>query len=77
MPNDRRTGAVWSWVDFDDDNFGGYTTTDFDRLVRECRFLDIVEHPDLLAGENRWIMEPGLRPRSSAALAPCATEKPA
>jgi len=41
-------------VDFDDDKFGGYTVSDFDRLVRECRFLDIVEHPQLLFSQDRW-----------------------
>ena len=33
-------------MDFDDEKFGGYTVDDFDRLVRECRFLDIVERPN-------------------------------
>jgi hypothetical protein len=52
VPGDPESGAfyvyerrsqVWFWVDFDDDKFGGYTTADFDRLVRECGFLDLVE----------------------------------
>jgi len=57
---DRR-GMLWFWLDFDDEKFGGYTVSDFDRLVRECRFLDIVERPHVLAEKNRWIVEPGLR----------------
>lgn len=64
---DRRS-RVWYWIDFDDDKFGGYTTTDFERLVRECRFLDIVEDPHLLVAKNRWIVEPGFRPRHSGAI---------
>ena len=58
---DRRT-RVWFWVDFDDEKFSGYTVGDFDRLVRECGFLDIVERPHLLAGKERWLVGPGRRP---------------
>jgi hypothetical protein len=74
VPGDPESGAfyvydrrvrIWLWVDFDDEKFGGYTVSDFDRLVRECRFLEIVERPDLLAGKNRWIVEPGRRPQRS------------
>ena len=61
VPGDPESGAfyvydrrarVWFWLDFDDEKFGGYTVSDFDRLVRECRFLDIVEHPQLLQAKN-------------------------
>ena len=78
VPGDQESGAfyvydrcarIWFWVDFDDDKFGGYTVSDFDRLVRECRFLDIVERPHILAGKNRWIVEPGLRPQQSGGVA--------
>jgi hypothetical protein len=54
---------VWYWVDFDDDKFGGYTVGDFERLLCECRFLDIVECPHLLRGPARWSIQPGDRPR--------------
>ena len=86
VPGDPESGAfyvydrrsrVWFWVDFDDEKFGGHTTTDFDRLVRECRFLDIVERPGLLAGGNCWIIKPGLRPQRSNGVAAEAMEKPA
>ena len=78
VPGDPESGAfyvydrrarIWFWVDFDDEKFGGYTVSDFDRLVRECRFLDIVESPHLLAGKNRWIVERGLRPQRSCEVA--------
>jgi hypothetical protein len=59
---DRRT-MVWFWVDFDDEKFGGYSASDFDRLVRECRFLDLVERPHLLQASEPWIVTPGSRPR--------------
>jgi len=72
VPGDPESGAfyvydrvarVWLWLDFDDEKFGGYTVRDFDRLVRECHFLDIVEHPQFLASRNRWIVQPGVQPR--------------
>lgn len=75
IPGDAESGAfyvydrharIWYWVDFDDDRFGGYTVPDFDQLVRQCRFLDIVERPHLLANKDGWIVEPGLRPRRSS-----------
>lgn len=59
---DRRAG-VWYWVDFDDEKFGGYSVSDFDRLVRECRFLDLVEQPRLLTGKASWIVTAGFRPQ--------------
>ena len=71
VPGDPESGAfyvyarvsrIWLWVDFDDEKFGGYTAGDFDRLVRECRFLDVVEHPQLLASMGRWIIQPGFDP---------------
>jgi hypothetical protein len=75
VPGDPESGAfyvydrhawVWYWVDFDDEKFGGYSVSDFDRLVRECRFLDLVEQPRLLTGQAPWIVAPGSRPQRSA-----------
>ena len=72
VPGDPESGAfyvydrrsrVWFWVDFDDEKFGGYNLSDFDRLVRDCRFLDLVERPQLFAGGKPWIVEPGSRPQ--------------
>jgi hypothetical protein len=65
---DRRREA-WYWVDFEDEKFGGYTVGDFDQLVRECRFLDIVERPHLLQGPSGWILQPGIRPCQDRAVA--------
>jgi hypothetical protein len=74
VPGDPESGAfyvydrhakLWWWVDFEDNNYGGYAASDFDRLVRECRFLDLVERPHSFAGENQWIIEPGLPPQRS------------
>jgi hypothetical protein len=71
VPGDPESGAfyvfnrrnkVWYWVDFEDEKFGGYTVSDFDQLVRECRFLDLVERPHLLQSPNGWVVQPGIRP---------------
>jgi hypothetical protein len=59
---DRRA-QVWYWVDFEDEKFGGYSVSDFDRLVRDCRFLDLVERPALLTSQTPWIVQPGARPQ--------------
>jgi hypothetical protein len=86
VPGDPESGAfyvydrcsrIWFWVDFDDEKFGGYTVSDFDRLVRECRFLDLVERPDLLPSKTRWSVQPGLRPQLSTGSAEAATKNPA
>jgi len=62
---DRRSGA-WFWVDFEDEKFGGYNTSDFEQLVRACSFLDLVERPDLLRCQTPWTIQPGCRPHPSA-----------
>ena len=54
---DRRT-STWFWIDFDDQQYGGYTTSDFDLLVREYDFLSLVERPGLLRATPGWLLEP-------------------
>ena len=79
VPGDAESGAFYLydrrvqvsyWVDFDDEKFGGYTVSDFDRLVRECRFLDLVERPRLLTGREPWIVTPGSRPQRTGDATP-------
>ena len=55
---DRRNGT-WLWVDFDDEQYGGYETADFDLLVREYDLLSLVERPGLLRATSGWLLEPG------------------
>ena len=85
VPGDPESGAfylydrptrVWYWVDFDDEKFGGYTVSDFDHLVRECRFLDLVERPELLSSENGWVVGPEDRPHREPAGKEVLTETP-
>jgi len=54
---DRKTGS-WLWVDFEDDQYGGYSATDFDLLVHEYDFLSLVERPALLRADAGWLLEP-------------------
>jgi len=86
VPGDPESGAfyiydrrakVWFWLDFEDENFGGYTVGDYERLVRDCRFLDLVERPHLLRGKNRWVVQPGFRPQRSDGVAEVPLKKPA
>jgi len=55
---DRKTGT-WFWVDFDDEQYGGYSMSDFDLLVQEYDFLSLVERPALLRASQGWLLEPG------------------
>jgi hypothetical protein len=55
---DRRTGT-WFWVDFEDEQYGGYSISDFDLLVHEFDFLSLVERPGLLRATLGWLLEPG------------------
>jgi hypothetical protein len=73
---DRRA-RVWFWLDVEDEKFGGYTVSEFDRLVRDCRFLDIVEHPQLLPSQERWVVQPGLRHHWNGGVAEVGLKQPA
>lgn len=55
---DRKRG-LWLWIDFEDEAYGGYSASDFDRLVHEYDFLSLVERPGLLSAVSGWILEPG------------------
>lgn len=55
---DRKT-STWFWIDFDDQQYGGYSVDDFDLLVREYDLLSLVERPGLLKAAPGWILELG------------------
>lgn len=67
VPGDSQSGAfyvldrrnnTWLWLDFEDDQYGGYSTRDFDLLVDEYEFLSLVERPGLLGADAGWLLEP-------------------
>jgi hypothetical protein len=75
VPGDADSGALyvfdrntrtWLWVDFEDEQFGGYNVLDFDLLVHEYDFLTLVERPGLLRATSGWLLEPG-KPAEMAA----------
>ena len=57
-----RKRCVWLWVDFDDQNYGGYSPSEFDVLVGQCHFLRLVASPGLLRSPAQWLVRPGQRP---------------
>ena len=85
VPGDGESGAfyvfdrrskIWFWVDFEDDKFGGYSANDFDRLVRDCRFLDLVERPQLLLTKEPGMVTARSRPQRSRQATQARTTEP-
>ncbi len=73
VPGDPESGAVyvldrtkgtWYAVDFEDEQFGGYSVGQLEQLLKECHFLDLVERPGLWRAGLRWCVEPGKRPEA-------------
>ena len=62
---DRKT-STWFWIDFDDQQYGGYSVNDFDLLIHEYDFLSLVERPGLLRATPGGLLEPG-KPAEMAA----------
>lgn len=60
-----RKARTWFWIDFDDQQYGGYSQSDFARLTHEYDILSLVERPGLLKATPGWILEPG-RPAEMA-----------
>ena len=57
-----RQQCVWLWVDFNDQNYGGYSLSEFDILIDQCHFFRLVESPRLLESPVQWFVAPGQRP---------------
>jgi hypothetical protein len=55
---DRKSGT-WLWVDFEDDQYGGYSIGEFETLVRDYDFLSLVERPGLLKSGLGWLLQLG------------------
>ena len=60
---DRKKGA-WYAVDFDDEQYGGYSVAQFEMLLNECHFLGLAERPGLLRTGLPWVLEPGKAPEA-------------
>jgi len=57
-----RKHCVWFWIDFDDQNYGGYSPSEFDLLIEQCHFFQLAESPALLTSPVRWLVTPGQAP---------------
>lgn len=73
VPGDPASGAVyildrkngtWYAVDFDDEQFGGYTVAQLEQLLRECGFLTLVERPGLWRAGLQWTVKAGKPPEA-------------
>src|SRR5712691_7756850 len=53
---DRKSGT-WYAIDFDDQEYSGYNVKQFETLLKECSFLDLVERPGLLRSALPWTLE--------------------
>src|SRR6516165_9885482 len=74
VPGDPDSGAVyvldrkkgtWYAVDFEDEQFGGYSVNQLEILLKECNFLDLMERPGLWRSGLRWMVLPGMRPEAA------------
>ena len=57
-----RKHCVWFWIDFDDQNYGGYSPSEFDLLIERCHFFQLAESPALLTSPVQWLVTPGQAP---------------
>lgn len=71
VPGDPDSGAVyvldrkkgtWYAVDFDDEQFGGYSVSQLETLLKECNLLDLIERPGLWRTGLQWVVLPGRVP---------------
>ena len=74
VPGDPDSGAVyvldrkkgtWYAVDFEDEQFGGYSVSELEELLKDCNFLYLIERPGLWRTGLRWAVLPGMRPEAA------------
>ena len=74
VPGDPDSGAVyvldrkkgtWYAVDFEDEEFGGYSVSQLEMLLKECNFLDLIERPGLWRTGLPWVVTPGMQPETA------------
>ena len=61
---DRKKGT-WYSVDFEDEQFGGYSIAQLEMLIKGCSFLDLVERPGLWCTGLPWELSPGKPPEAA------------
>jgi len=74
VPGDPDSGAVyvldrkkgtWYAVDFEDEQFGGYSISQLETLLKECNFLDLIGRPGLWRAGLQWVVLPGMVPEAA------------
>jgi hypothetical protein len=74
VPGDPESGAVyvldrqngtWYAVDFEDEQFGGYSVSQLEELLTDSKFLDLIEQPGLWRAGLPWVVLPGKPPEAS------------
>ena len=55
-------------MDFEDEQFGGYSVSELETLLKDCNFLDLIERPGLWRAGLQWVVMPGMRPETAAEL---------
>ncbi len=58
----NRKRCVWLWVDFNDQNYGAYSLSEFDVLINQCHFFRLAESPRLLDSPVQWLVTLGQKP---------------
>ena len=58
---DRKSG-VWYWIDFEDEQYGGYSQKELEQLLSEGKLLSLIERPGLLGSGLKWVVECGQVP---------------
>ena len=61
---DRKNGT-WYAIDFEDEQFGGYSVSQLEKLLNDCKFLDLIERPGLWRAGLRWVVTLGMRPEAA------------
>jgi len=61
---DRNRGT-WYAVDFEDEQFGGYSVSQLETLLTDCKFLQLVERPGLWRTGLPWLVVPGRVPEAA------------
>ncbi len=59
-----RKKCIWLWVDFNDQNYGGYSPSEFDVLIEQCHFFQLAESPALLTSPVQWLVATGQSPEA-------------
>ena len=70
---DRKNGT-WYDIDFEDEQFGGYSVNQLETLLTDCKFLDLIERPRLWRTGLPWAVAPGTAPGRRAITIHCVCE---